>query len=96
MNAAQNHDELTLEQVLANPDTRREWLKFQLALHGSSFSAVGRATGFTSQAVGKVAQRYNNRRVEATIGKIIGMDPAAIWPERYREEYQTTPSTARD
>lgn len=96
MNAASIHDDLTLERVLANPDTRREWLKFQLALHGSSFSAIGRATGYTSQAVGQVAgHHYSNRKIEALIAKTLGMTPAQVWPERYREDYQTTPEPTR-
>ncbi len=87
MNAARKDDDLTLEQMVANPDTRREWLKFQLALRGSSFSAIARASGYTHQAICSIAgKRYGNRQVEALIAKTIGMDPEAIWPERYGKD----------
>ncbi len=84
MSAHKKRTELNLEEILANPDTRREWLKFQLALHGSSFSAIARETGFTHQAICSIAgRRYGNRQVEALIARTIGMAPAHIWPERY-------------
>lgn len=93
MNTSKSTEEITLEQVLANPDTRSEWIKFQLALVGSSTSAIGREAGLTSQAIGMIIRgRFENRNVEALIAKKINMPAAQIWPERY----QKTPVPARD
>lgn len=95
MNTSPVLDEITLEQIVADPDTRREWLKFQLALRGSSFSAIARATGFTHQAICSIAgKRYGNRVVEKMIAEKIGMPADRIWPERY-QDYQQNIASAR-
>lgn len=94
MNTSRSTEEITLEQILANPDTRSEWVKFQLALHKSSTSAIGREAGLTSQAIGMIIRgRFGNKNVEALIAKKIEMPAARIWPERY--QYQINSAQAR-
>ena len=77
--------ELTLQQIIGDPDARREWIKFQLRLRGSSLSAVGRALGVTKETVRAVfAHPYP--RVEAEIARLFGAHPSEVWPERYNED----------
>ncbi|MFW5969168.1 MAG: helix-turn-helix domain-containing protein [Halofilum sp. (in: g-proteobacteria)] len=62
---------------------RNEWIKFQLRIRGSSLSQLARDLGVTRQAVrNALASRYP--RMERVIAAEIGLDPATIWPERYR------------
>lgn len=97
MNAAKKTDSATLEKILSNPDTRAEWVKFQLALAGSSTSAIGRDTGYTSQAVGMVIRgRFKSAVVESAIAAAIKYPAAKIWPERYGEDYPKLSETARN
>lgn len=76
--------DLTLEKIVANPDTRREWIKFQLKLIGSSFAAIGRKHGLTRHAP-KRALYISYPKMERAIAKEIGMTPEQIWPERYNK-----------
>ena len=73
---------MTLEQIVSNPDTRREWIKFQLKLRGSSFAKIGRKYGLTRHAP-KRALYISYPKMERAIAAEIGMTPAQIWPERY-------------
>lgn len=73
---------MTLEQIVSNPDTRREWIKFQLKLVGSSFAEIGRKHGLTRHAP-KRALYISYPKMERAIAAEIGMKPEQIWPERY-------------
>ena len=96
MNSAKKTNAATLEKILANPDTRAEWVKFQLALAVSNTTAIARETGYTSQAVGMVIRgRFKSAVVEGAIAATIKYPAAKIWPERYGEDYPKLAATAR-
>ncbi len=61
---------------------RKEWVKYQLRLKGYSLAALGRKLG-VSRSAPVLALRQPYPRVERAIADILGMEPAAIWPERY-------------
>lgn len=79
-----NSEKQTLEEILAQPDTRNEWIKFQLALRSLSFAGIGRELGVTRHAV-KAALSKSYPKMERAIAAKIGMAPDVIWPERYQK-----------
>lgn len=63
---------------------RREWIKFQLRIRGSSLSQLARELNVTrSSTILALAKPYP--RVERAIARRIGLKPEQIWPERYDE-----------
>lgn len=83
MNACCKTDELTREEILRDPDTRRQWIKFQLAVHGTSMADIARELGVTRHAV-KRALNISYPKMERVIAAKIGLEPCVIWPERYQ------------
>lgn len=61
---------------------RREWIKYHLRLRGYTLAALGRKLGL-SRSAPVLALRLPYPRIEKAIADILGMEPAAIWPERY-------------
>ena len=64
---------------------RREWIKFQLRIRGTSLAGVGRDLGINRAAVGK-AMNTHYKRVEQAIAERLGLRAEQIWPERYEPE----------
>ena len=65
-----------------DPTERREWIKFQLRIRGSSLSAVAREMGVSRHATNlALAKPYP--RMERAIAAKIGIPPCQLWPERY-------------
>lgn len=64
---------------------RKEWVKYQLRLKGYSLAALGRVLG-VSRSAPVLALRQPYPRIERAIADILGLEPAAIWPERYDAE----------
>lgn len=73
----------TLEKIINNPELRREWIKFQLRIHGSSLAALAGELGVKRQTVQCVFSCHYPK-MELAIAKKIGMEPKHIWPERYQ------------
>lgn len=90
MSACPKSEELTREEILRDPDTRRQWIKFQLAVHGSSLAKIAAEHGLKHQTVRRVFD-ISYPKMERIIAAKIGMAPEEIWPERY----QTKPVHAR-
>lgn len=63
---------------------RKEWIKFQLRVHGSSLSGVARDQGVSRFAAIKALQ-IPYPRMERAIAKRLHLRPEQIWPERYDE-----------
>jgi Ner family transcriptional regulator len=59
-----------------------EGIKYRLRRHGYTLTSLGRVLGVTRHAVG-LALRQPYPRIERAIADILGLEPAAIWPERY-------------
>jgi Ner family transcriptional regulator len=84
---------VTLEQIIGDPMMRREWIKFQLHISGSSFAALAAELNVTPQAVKDVFnQPYP--KMQAAIAAKLGMAPETIWPERYPRPRRGRPVTA--
>lgn len=66
-----------------DPVQRNEWIKFQLRMRGTSMSDLARRVGVTRQAV-RNALTSPYPKMERLIADELGLDPATIWPERYR------------
>ncbi|MBT0665716.1 helix-turn-helix domain-containing protein [Geobacter pelophilus] len=64
------------------PEQRREWIKYQLRLNGSSFSAIAKERGVSRQAV-QLVNYCPSPKWEGIIAQKIGTTPEQIWPERY-------------
>ncbi|WP_051361152.1 helix-turn-helix domain-containing protein [Desulfuromonas sp. TF] len=74
----------TLEKIIGDPALRREWIKFQLRIHGSSLADLAKELGTSRQAVRDVFNQPYPKMQKAIAAKI-GMRPEAIWPERYQK-----------
>lgn len=73
---------MTLETIVSDPDTRREWIKFQLRLRGTSYAKIGAELGVSRHAP-KLALYSSYPRMERAIAAALDMAPEQIWPERY-------------
>lgn len=69
-------------KVPKNPTERRIWIKSQLELHKSSFSAIARENGVSVAAVHSAVTRPYPK-MQRLIAAKLGIPPEAIWPERY-------------
>ncbi|MDQ2069345.1 helix-turn-helix domain-containing protein [Natronospira bacteriovora] len=63
---------------------RREWIKYQLRLRGSSLAQVARDQGVSRDAA-TLALRKPYPRMERAIADALGLRPEQLWPERYDE-----------
>ena len=63
---------------------RREWIKFQLRVRGSSLSALARELGVSRHAP-RLALVKPYPRMERAIADKLGLKPQELWPERYDE-----------
>lgn len=63
---------------------QHERVKAGLRLHGSSLAIIARELGVAPTTVSIVSQGYRrSRRIEAAIASALGLQPEAVWPERY-------------
>lgn len=79
----------TIEEIIGDPVIRREWIRFQLRIHGSSFSLLAKEIGVSRQAVADVF-RHSYPRMERAIAEKLKMKPQTLWPERYLDEKNNT------
>ena len=80
--------------IPAHPLLRREWIKFQLRLRGTTLSAMARELGVSRQAMGQtLASSYP--RLERAIAARLGMEPWDIWPERYAKRQAKAAASKR-
>jgi len=73
---------MSSQWIPKKPDHRREWVKYQLRLAGSSFSAIAKEYQVSRQAV-QLVNYHPSPKWEQVIAGIIGKRPEQIWPERY-------------
>jgi Ner family transcriptional regulator len=73
---------MSRKRVPKKPAERWEWIKYQLALKGSSLSAVAEEEGVSRQAVG-YAKNHPYPKMERAIARKLSCEPKDIWPERY-------------
>ena len=71
-----------LKRILKNPDKRREWIRYQLAMRGESYAALGRRTGITAHCI-YLALAKPYPKVEAMLAEEMGLEPKDLFPERY-------------
>jgi Ner family transcriptional regulator len=64
---------------------RREWIKYQLRVRGSSLSALARELGVSRHAT-RLALDKPYPRMERAIAAKLGLQPKQLWPERYDEQ----------
>jgi len=77
----------TLERILSIPDTRNEWILFQLRVRGLSFAILAKRQGVSRQCV-KSALNKPYPKMERLIAKAIDMPVKQLWPERYGHAIQ--------
>lgn len=71
-----------LKRILKNPDKRREWIRYQLAMCGETYASLGRKTGIDRHCIyHALAKPYP--KVEAMLAKEMGLEPKDLFPERY-------------
>ena len=73
---------------------RREWIKFQLRVRGSSLSALARELGVTRHAP-RLALVKPYPKMERVIAEKLDMRPEQLWPERYDENGQPNRTKGR-
>lgn len=61
---------------------RREWIKYQLRLRGTSLAQVAREQGVSRDAA-TLALRKPYPRMERALAKALDLKPEQLWPERY-------------
>ena len=71
-----------LKRILKNPDKRREWIRYQLAIRGETYAALGRRTGITKHCI-YLALAKPYPKVEAMLAEEMGLEPKDLFPERY-------------
>lgn len=71
-------------EVPSDPRERIAWIKYQLELNGSSFSAIAREFG-RSRATVRKSLDIKFPKWDKVIAAKIGLTPAEIWPERYAQ-----------
>ncbi len=71
-------------KIPTDPMIKKEWVKYQLRIRGSSFSKIARKLGLCRQAP-QIVLTKPYPRIEKNIGDIIGVCPQYIWPERYEQ-----------
>lgn len=69
-------------KLIANPDTRRSWVIFQLMLQGRTLADIARAAGVQRQSLYHVFGR-NYPRMEIVLAEALGLRPQQLFPERY-------------
>ncbi|MBW8003053.1 MAG: transcriptional regulator [Planctomycetes bacterium] len=74
------------QNVPSDPVQRREWIKYQLRIRGSSLSAVAREMGVSRHA-SNLALAKSYPRMERAIASKLGLEPRLLWPERYDEKH---------
>jgi Ner family transcriptional regulator len=74
-----------------NPDLRRVWIMASLRAIGSSYAAIARELGVTRQTV-MIAAKFpaKSARCCAAIAAKLGLHPSDVWPERYRNDRDST------
>jgi len=71
-------------QAANDVNQRREWIKFQLRIRGTSLALLARENGVSRQAM-SAALVKPSKRCEQPIAHAIGMQPHEVWPERYEK-----------
>lgn len=69
-------------KVPKKPDERREWIKYQLRVVGSSLSGISAELKVSRQAVSS-ALTMPYPKMEKAIARKLGVPPEKLWPERY-------------
>jgi len=76
------------ELIPLDPRQRREWVKYQLALHGYTLGRLAREVGVApGTLIGALWKPYP--KMEAIIAAKLGAHPKQIWPERYTSDGQS-------
>lgn len=73
-----------LRQILANENTRWEWIKYQLNLQGSSLAAVARTIPARPTYLHKL-KTLQCPRYEIKLAEALKMSPQSLFPDRYSE-----------
>lgn len=61
-------------------------VKESLRLRGSSLSAIARQLDVSASTVTIVSQGHRrSHRIESAIAEALGLTPAEVWPDRYRQ-----------
>lgn len=70
------------QKAPTNPAERKAWIKYQLEINGSSFSAIAREAGRSPVTVRKSLD-IKFPKWDRIIADKIGLPISDIWPERY-------------
>ena len=74
-----------LKQIFKNPDKRREWIRYQLAMRGESYASLGRRTGVPRYCFYR-ALAHPYPKVEAILAEEMDLAPKDLFPDRYTED----------
>lgn len=72
----------TTKTLIRNPVERHHWVKYQLAIQGSSMAEVAKTTGVQRTTLYHVFKRPYPR-MEKILADALGLTPQELFPERY-------------
>ncbi|MGQ7818794.1 helix-turn-helix domain-containing protein [Metapseudomonas furukawaii] len=72
------------KEIPTDPTLRWEWIKWQLRRRYTSLAKLAKALNVERNAMNNV-KRTQYPRMEREIAKALGLQPYAIWPERWSE-----------
>ncbi len=83
-----------LNDIPADPAVRRAWIKFQLEVRGYSLARLAREHGVSRQQP-QSALHKPYPKWERIIAEVLGLEPGALWPERYGPGARRRPGRPR-
>ncbi len=72
-------------KLLADPEKRRAWIRYQLDIRGLSLAEVARKNNMAPGCLGQI-WRKPYPRAEKRLADALGLHPADLWPERYDKD----------
>jgi Ner family transcriptional regulator len=72
------------QRIPRDPAKKRAWIQYQLRQRNLTLAEIARQLEVSKAAVSQAIDRPS-QRIQAAIAAALNVDPAEIWPERYRE-----------
>lgn len=71
-----------IDQIPADPEIRRQWIKYQLKIRGASLASIAREHQVDRNILSTALKR-GSPRWDYEIAQVLGLTPQKLWPERY-------------
>lgn len=71
------------KDVPTNPVERRDWIKTQLKLRGSSATKLADELDVARQTMSRSLITYVSRRMDVAVAEVLGLELHELYPDRY-------------